>query len=225
MRENGAMSSITIPAAAILFDMDGTLVDSTVVVERVWGRYADRHGLDVNAILATSHGRLMRETVARWAPEGVDIEAECDDLSTFELAQKDGMYAVGGAAAFANAVPRDAVALVTSAPLNLATIRLTAAGIDMPAVVVTADDVERGKPHPDPYLRAAELLGVAPRDAVVFEDAEAGIGSALAAGMRCVVVGSATGPITEGLPRIADYSQITATVVEVEGETRILLEL
>jgi sugar-phosphatase len=219
------MSSLTIPTSAILFDMDGTLVDSTIVVERVWRRYADRHGLDVNAILATSHGRLMRETVARWAPDGVDIEAECDDLSAFELVQQDGMYAVPGAAAFANAIPRDAVALVTSAPLGLATMRLTAAGISLPHVMVTAEDVERGKPHPDPYLRGAELLGVAPKDAVVFEDAEAGIESALAAGMRCIVVGPVTGPITEGLPRIADYSQITATVVEVDGQTRILLEL
>jgi sugar-phosphatase len=219
------MSSITIPTRAILFDMDGTLVDSTIVVERVWSRYADRHGLDLDAILATSHGRLMRETVARWAPDGVDIEAECDDLSAFELAQKDGTQAVPGAAEFANAVPRDAVALVTSAPLDLATLRLTAAGITLPNVVVTAEDVDRGKPHPDPYLRGAELLGVAPKDAVVFEDAEAGIESALAAGMRCIIVGSVTGPITEGLPRIADYSEITATVVDVDGETRILLEL
>jgi len=219
------MSSLTIPAAAILFDMDGTLVDSTIVVERVWSRYAERYGLDLDAILATSHGRLMRETVARWAPDGVDIQAECDDLSAFELAQTDGMFAVPGAPAFANAVPRSAIALVTSAPLDLATIRITAAGITMPDVVVTADDVERGKPHPDPYLRGAELLGVAPKDAVVFEDAEAGIESALAAGMRCIVVGDVTGPLTEGLPRIADYTGMTVTVVETDGATRLLIEL
>ncbi|MCU1404734.1 MAG: 2-deoxyglucose-6-phosphatase [Glaciihabitans sp.] len=206
--------------------MDGTLVDSTAVVESVWARFADRHGLDVGEILKTSHGRQMKDTVLQWGPVDVDVRAEAHDLSTFEIGQTRGIIALPGADVFANALPRDAVALVTSAPLALAEVRMAVAGIDLPAVVVTADDVDNGKPAPDCYLRAAELLGIEPADAVVFEDAEAGIAAGLAAGMRTVVVGEVSGGITVGLPRIPDYTELGFTVeVDSEGTSWLVIQL
>jgi sugar-phosphatase len=194
---------------AILFDMDGTLVDSTPVVERVWARFAARHGLDVTEILTSSHGRQMKDTVLRWGPTGVDVAAESLDLSTFELAQTEGIRALAGATTLVNALPRHRLALVTSAPLPLAEARMTLSGLNLPSVIVTAEDVANGKPNPDCYLLAASLLGVDPADAIVFEDAEAGIIAALAAGMRTVVVGNVEAEVARGLPRIRDYRDVS----------------
>ena len=193
----------TLPALAVLFDMDGTLVDSTAVVEHVWGCFADRHSVDAAALLATSHGRTASETVTRWAPEGTDVAAEIAALNDVELGLVEGIVEIPGARDFALAVPR--WGLVTSAPRDLAEARLAAIGLPSPEVLVSADDVTVGKPDPEPYRRGAEALGVAPADAVVFEDADAGIRSALAAGIRVVVVGTLDSPATEGLPRILDF--------------------
>ena len=202
----------TIDCRAVLFDMDGTLVDSTVVVEQVWARFADRFGLDLAVILETSHGRRMEDSIARFGPAGIDVAEVKKDLSDFEFVTTEGVVAVRGAADFVRSLPADGVALVTSAGRELATMRMRSVGVPIPGVVVTAEDVDRGKPHPDPYLAAAAALGVDPADAIVFEDADAGIESGLAAGMRVVVVGSAAGDIARDLPRIRDYSQIGAAL-------------
>jgi len=202
----------TLSCRAILFDMDGTLVDSTVVVEQVWARFADRFGLDLAVILETSHGRRMEDSIARFGPTGIDVAEVKKDLSDFEFVTTEGVVAVRGAADFVRSLPADGVALVTSAGRELATMRMRSVGVPIPGVVVTAEDVDRGKPHPDPYLAAAAALGVDPADAIVFEDADAGIESGLAAGMRVVVVGSAAGDIARDLPRIRDYSQIGAAL-------------
>jgi len=220
------MDSVTLTARALLFDMDGTLVDSTAVVESVWSRFALRHGIDVRDILKTSHGKQMKDTIAAWGPAGVDVSLESSDLAAFEITQNDGVIEVAGAADFANAVPRDAIALVTSAPLALAKVRMAVAGVDLPVVVVTADEIPRGKPHPDCYLRAAELLGVDPADAIVFEDADAGIAAGLAAGMRTIVVGDLDSELAAGLPRIRDYRDVAiATMVDTEGRRQLVLTL
>lgn len=219
------MSPHVLTARAILFDMDGTLVDSTAVVEGVWARFADRYGLDVKEILLTSHGRQMVDTVRRWAPAGTDVAAECLELSSYEFLQTDGIVSLPGAAAFANALPHQHKALVTSAPRDLAVARMRLAGFDLPDVVVSAESVERGKPDPSCYLRAAELLGVAPADAIVFEDAEAGIHSALAAGMRCVVVGDWQGDVADNLPRVRDYSAVHTSVTRMGDDDVITLTI
>jgi sugar-phosphatase len=218
------MTATTLTCRAILFDMDGTLVDSTEVVESVWERFADRFGLDVREILKTSHGRRMDDSIRRYGPADVDVAEVALDLTTFEYAADDGQVALPGAVDFMASLPADAIALVTSAGTRLARKRVGIAGITIPAVVVSADDVEHGKPHPEPYLRAARLLGVDPADAIVFEDADAGIQSGLAAGMRVVVVGEAAGEIATRLPRIHDYSGIRAEVtLDAAGRRLITL--
>ena len=202
----------TLDARGFLFDLDGTLVDSHAVVERIWANFAARFDLDLADILATSHGVRMVETIRRHAPAGTDAEALTLELGAIEVLDTDGVVEIPGARDFVGRLPASSVALVTSATLPLAASRMESIGVPMPGAVVTAEDVERGKPQPDCYLRAAELLGVAPSDAIVFEDAEAGISAGLAAGMRVVVVGSWESEITVGLPRIADYADATVTV-------------
>jgi sugar-phosphatase len=214
-------SPVVLTARALLFDMDGTLIDSTAVVESVWARFATRYGIDVREILKTSHGRQMVDTVRRWAPAGTDIAAECLELSSFEITQTEGIVSLPGASSFANALPRQTRALVTSAPRELAVARMSLAGFDLPDVVITADDVERGKPDPSCYLLAAERLGVSPADAVVFEDAEAGLRAGLAAGMRCVVVGDLQGDVTRGLPRVSDYARLATSTTLVDGHHEV----
>jgi mannitol-1-/sugar-/sorbitol-6-phosphatase len=214
--------TLTLSARALLFDMDGTLVDSTEVVETAWRGMAGRFGIDPDVLLAAIHGIRAEDSVRRWAPPGTDVVAVAAELAEFEIDHAEATVAMPGAIAFLESIPLSAHALVTSATLPLAVARMKGAGIRLPQLVVTAEDVPHGKPAPDVYLLAAEMLGVAPRDAVVFEDAEAGIQSALAAGMRVVVVGGHTSASTLGLPRITSYSSATVTT-ENGGALRVTL--
>jgi mannitol-1-/sugar-/sorbitol-6-phosphatase len=217
-------TTITLTARAVLFDMDGTLVDSTAVVEQVWGEFAARYGLDIAEILRTSHGVQAGDTVRRFAPVGSDVMALTAELGAMERVRTEGIVALPGAADLLRSLPADAVALVTSADRVLADIRMEAAGLAMPATAVTAELVTRGKPHPEGYLRAAELLGVDPADAVIFEDAPAGIAAGLAAGIRTIGVGMNTGEVPDGVLRIADYASVRASV-EADGAGRRVIAL
>jgi sugar-phosphatase len=174
--------------AAFLFDMDGTVLDSIAVAERVWGDWARRHGLDVAAFLPTIHGVRAVETIRRQALAGVDAEREADEVFQAELADVDGVRPIPGARAFLDSLPPQRWAVVTSAPRELALRRIAAAGLPTPAVLVAAEDVSRGKPEPDGYRLAAQRLGVDPRACLVFEDAPAGVLAAEAAGAEVVVV-------------------------------------
>jgi sugar-phosphatase len=220
--ENGIIYPVPrIETRAVLFDMDGTLVDSTGAVMRIWATFATRFGLDVEEILRTSHGVRMIETIRRHAPEGTDADRVAADLGEIEMADREGIEPIPGAAEFVASLPRTRTALVTSATRELADLRMELTGIPMPTVVITAELIEHGKPRPDCYLLAAQQLGVAPEDAVVFEDAEAGVAAGIAAGMRVVVVGDLTSANTVGLPRIRDYRSVTATV----ADDRLVIEL
>lgn len=210
----GEAGTTSLTARAVLFDMDGTLVDSTAAVEKVWTAFAAEHGMDAQAIIATGHGVRAEDTMRRHGPDGFDVATGADRLFDLELAEVDGIVAVPGAGAFVERLPAASIALVTSARRALALSRLELAEVPTPGVVVTAADVEHGKPAPDCYLLAASLLGVDPADAIVFEDAEAGIAAGLAAGMRTVVVGSHESETTRGLPRIHDYRGVSVTLHE-----------
>ncbi|MDR6611770.1 HAD-IA family hydrolase [Leifsonia sp. 1010] len=205
-----------ISAAGFLFDMDGTLVDSTAVVESVWTAFADRYGLDATALLAYAHGRQAVDTVAHFLPALTDEErAELvGALVAEEVTRTDGIVEIPGAVALLRRLVADGapVAVVTSAPRELAVGRLRAAGVPVPDVLVAAEDVSRGKPDPEGYLRAAEQLGVPIGDCVVFEDAEAGIAAAVASGAQVVVVGSHESAVTAGLDRLTDYAGFRAAL-------------
>lgn len=205
-----------ISASGFLFDMDGTLVDSTPVVEAVWTEFGVRHGVEPADILAYSHGRQAMDTIVRFLPDAPDDErlAIAQGLVAEELTRTDGIVQIGGAVALLEELEAlgAPVAIVTSAPRELAVARLEAAGLRVPPVLISAEDVERGKPDPQGYLLAAERLGVAIGDCVVFEDAEAGVAAAVASGARVFVVGDLATAGTEGLERLADYVGVRAAL-------------
>lgn len=196
---------------AFLFDMDGTLLNSIAAAERVWSIWAERHGLDVDAFLPTIHGARAVDTITRQALPGVDPEVEAQWITDAELNDVDGVVAIPGAVEFLKGLPADQWALVTSAPKALALRRLQAAGIPVPAVWVTAEDVANGKPDPACYLLGAKRLGVSIEDCLVFEDATVGIRAGEAAGADVVVVTSAhLEPMVTAHACIKDYGDLYA---------------
>lgn len=179
---------VRIKAEAVLFDMDGTLVDSTAAVERVWRRWAARHALDPDAILKVSHGRRTAETVATFVPSGIDPAAEVAWLLELELTEQDGIVPVPGAKELLEVLPKERVAVVTSAPRLLALMRIALAGLPEPCVMISAEDVTQGKPDPEGYLEAARRLGVTAAECLVVEDAPAGLEAGLAAGAQVLAL-------------------------------------
>ena len=172
---------------AVLFDLDGVLVNSTECVERHWRRWAVEHLLDLDEIMRVAHGRPTVETIRLVAPH-VPAEEEAARLNAAEAFDTDGVAAVEGAAQLVQVLPEDAWAIVTSGTRDTARTRLRHTGMPMPSVLITADDVKRGKPNPEAYLLAAARLDVGPETCVVIEDAPAGIRAARAAGMRVIAV-------------------------------------
>ncbi len=201
--------------AAFLFDLDGTLLDSIGVAERVWGAWARRQGLDVAAFLPTVYGVRSVDTIRRLGLPGIDPELEAQAVSKAEIEDVVGVVSIDGAEAFLASLPPRRWAIVTSAPRALAVRRMQAAGLPVPDVLIAAEDVTRGKPAPDCYQLAAQRLGVDAQACLVFEDATAGIASAEAAGTSIVVI-SATHAIETTHITLASYRQ-ARVVADGEG--------
>jgi sugar-phosphatase len=209
-------------AKALLFDMDGVLMDSTPSVERVWRTWAVKHGLDPERVASLAHGRRSIETIRAVAPE-LDAEKENILVEQMEIDDKEGVTALPGAAELLAQLPHDRFAIVTSATRPLAVARLGYAGLPVPGHMITANDVIHGKPSPEPFLKGAALLGVAPEDCLVFEDSPAGIASARSAGMKAIAL-QTTYPVDHlqaGDATIGTLADVKATL----REGKIALEL
>ena len=177
----------TFRCSAILFDLDGVLVDSTLSVERQWRIWAREQGIDGDKVMAVGHGVRAVEVIRAVAPH-LDAEEEVRKLEDREVDDHEGVAIMPGAVELIHTIPADRWGVVTSGTRHLASERLRLFGIPAPKVMVTADDVADGKPHPAPYLKGAELLGVNPAECLVIEDAPAGIQSARAGGMKVIAL-------------------------------------
>jgi mannitol-1-/sugar-/sorbitol-6-phosphatase len=176
---------ITIRCSALLFDMDGVLIDSTPAVARVWRRFAIEHGLDPKELLQRAHGRPSIVTLRDYFPDA-NYEEMNNEVERQEIEDLEGVVALPGSLELLRRLPTERWTIVTSATRTLAEVRLRAAGLPVPQCIVTADDIENPKPQPDPYLKAASVLGVPATECIVVEDVPAGIRAGKAAGAKVI---------------------------------------
>jgi mannitol-1-/sugar-/sorbitol-6-phosphatase len=209
---------------AILFDLDGVLVNSAELVERTWRVWAARHQLDADKVIAVAHGRRTIETVRIIAPQ-LNVDAEVAALESSEMITSEGVYEIPGARELLEMLPSERWAVVTSGIRAVAEFRIRHTGLPMPSVMICAEDLSRGKPDPEGYLIAAMRLGQPPKDCIVIEDAPAGIEAAHNAGMRAIAI-AATYPAEQlaaaelVVERLTDLSVVlnqNQEVIEVNG--------
>ncbi len=170
---------------AVLFDLDGVLIDSTRAVARVWHRWALEHGFDPDEVVMRAHGRPSLTTVREYLPNA-DHAAENREVERREMEDLEGVALLPGSLRLLTALPPDRWTIVTSCTRPLAETRLRAAGLPVPKLMITSNDITNGKPHPEPYLKGAAVLGFSASNCVVVEDVPAGIRAGKASGARVI---------------------------------------
>jgi mannitol-1-/sugar-/sorbitol-6-phosphatase len=211
--------------AAILFDLDGVLVDSTGSVDRQWRRWAEEHGLDPQKVVDTAHGVRTIEIVRRFTPH-IDAQAEVVRLEKREAEDHEGVAVMPGAAELLTSIPEGHWCVVTSGTRLLATARLKLANLPTPKVLVSADDVSKGKPDPEPYVMGAKLLGIDPVECLVIEDAPAGIRAAQAGNMKAIGITSTypASALQEADAVIQKLAQISVSIGDGERKLSVAVE-
>jgi mannitol-1-/sugar-/sorbitol-6-phosphatase len=174
-----------IHCAALLFDLDGVLIDSTPAVARVWKRWAIEHGFNPEEVVARAHGRPSLTTVREYLPNA-DHEAENREVERREIEDLEGVVPLPGALDLLASLPENRWTIVTSCTRRLAEVRIKAAGLPLPRKMITSNDITNGKPNPEPYLKGASVLGLPSAECVVLEDAPAGIRAGKAAGAKVI---------------------------------------
>ena len=219
MSSSLAPSSVEIHCKGILFDMDGILISSIASVERSWTRWANLRGIDPVYACSIAHGCRAIETIAKLRPD-LDSEAELKIIEDIEIADNEGLTVLPGVLDLLAALPPSRWTVVTSATDRLAIARLAAAGVRLPEHLVTANRVTRGKPHPEPFLAGAAVLGFAPEECVVFEDSSSGAQAGRAAG--CTVIATTFSHPIDSLDAahylVADLTGVrVSTLADAEG--------
>jgi|HubBroStandDraft_5_1064220.scaffolds.fasta_scaffold20481_2 sugar-phosphatase len=184
---------MNLTCSALLFDLDGVLIDSTPAVARVWHRWALDHGFNPEEVVARAHGRPSLATVRDYLPHA-DHDAENREVERREIADLAGVVPLPGALALLASLPPDRWTIVTSCTRRLAEVRIQAAGLPLPARMVTSTDITHGKPHPEPYLKGVSLLGFPAAQCVVLEDAPAGIRSGKSAAAKVIALKTTAPP-------------------------------
>lgn len=182
-----------IHCAALLFDLDGVLINSTPAVSRVWRRWAVEQGFNPDEVVAHAHGRPSLATVREYLPDA-DHQAENREVERREIEDIDGIIPLPGALNLLASLPKDRWTIVTSCTRPLAKVRIKAAGMPVPDKLITSNDVTQGKPHPEPYLKGATLLGVSARECIVLEDVRPGVRAGKAAGARVIAFNTTVQP-------------------------------
>ena len=198
-------------AQGLLFDLDGTLIDSLPAVDRAWSQFAAKHGFEHDFVRSRIHGRRSIDSIRELVPH-VDAPTEDAWMRGLETADTEGVVALPGARALLEVLPLDRWCVVTSGTSDVALARLSAVGLPLPKFAVFGEDVERGKPAPDPFLLGAERLGFAPADCLGFEDTDAGLASVRAAGVR---------PVAVGRPPLVDLTGVRVVVRSGEIDLEI----
>lgn len=180
---------LTLNCQAVLFDLDGTLIDSAVRIQRLWQEWGARHGIAPQFLMEVMHGRRAGETISIVAPQ-LSVQDEVDALEIIETSDMDGVRLYPSAADLLKKLSPKQWAIVTSGTLRVASARMKHVGLPTPDIFITGDDVKTGKPAPDGYLLAAKRLNLRPADCIVVEDAPAGVQAGKAAGMKVIAVAS-----------------------------------
>ncbi|MEC3917414.1 HAD-IA family hydrolase [Nocardia sp. CDC160] len=213
----------TLTARGLLLDMDSTLVNSEAVVEFLWQRWAEEHQVPLEDVLAVAHGRQGWATMAHFLPDRPEELNRADNARMLEEETRivEGVVPIAGAPEFMAAVADLPHALVTSANIALTERRMAAAGLALPSILVTAESVTVSKPDPEGFLKGAAELGLSPQDCLVFEDSQAGIAAAKAAGMRVVGVG----PRAAAFTPTAHVADLTHVRVESAPDATIAIHI
>lgn len=220
------MADVEVVCKAVLFDMDGVLVDSTPAVARVWRKWAADHGFDPEQVAHIAQGRPSITTIRELLPDS-DHEAENRVVERMEIEDIEGVVACPGAAELLRSLPSEKWVLVTSSTRPLAMVRLQAGGHAVPKNVITGSDITHGKPHPEPFEKAAAMIGVATSECMVIEDTAAGIRAGKAAGCRVLALRTtmAESILAEAKPDWIAASCANVTLVEISADGSLRLAL
>src|SRR5215472_12077107 len=185
MLADDASRMIQVQCGALLFDLDGVLIDSTPAVARVWRRWAIERGFNPDEVVARAHGRPSLATVREYLPHA-NHEAENKEVERQEIEDLEGVVPLPGALDLLATLPADRWTIVTSCTRPLAEVRIKAAGLPLPSRMITSTDITQGKPHPEPYLKGASVLGCPASECIVLEDVPAGVRSGKASGAKVI---------------------------------------
>jgi sugar-phosphatase len=200
-----------IHCAALLFDMDGVLINSTPAVARVWRGWAIEHSFDPVEVVTRAHGRPSLTTIREYLPHA-DHAAENREVERREIADLEGVVPLPGALQLLAGLPSDRWTIVTSCTRPLAEVRIQAAGLPLPKKLITSNDITLGKPHPEPYLKGASVLGFSPTECIVLEDVPAGVRAGKAAGAKVIAF---TTTVSESTLRDAGADWVLNSCAEI----------